>query len=82
MYISRLMDAFSCRLVMLDRLLGQQLLDFLDLEELQRRLDNAVEEEGEIDEEGETDHLQPLERLPAKAEGDNPDEEGTTRVNG
>jgi len=73
---------FSCRLVMLDGLLGQQLLNFLDLEELQRRLDNTVEEEGEVDEQGEANHLQPLECLPAKTEGDNPDEEGAARVNG
>jgi len=68
---------------MLHRLLGQQLLHLLlGLQELKGRLDDAVEQEGEVDEEGEAGHLQPLERLPAEAERDDPDEEGPAGVNG
>lgn len=68
---------------MLDGLLGKKLLDFLiDLEELEGRLDNAIEKEGEVDEEAETDDLQPLERLPAEAERNDPDEKGTAGVDG
>lgn len=68
---------------MLDRLLGQQLLDLLmGLEELERGLHDAVEQEGEVDEKSEADDLQPLERLPAEAQRDNPDEERSARVDG
>ena len=67
---------------MLDRLLGQQLLDLLDAEEGKGRLDDAVEQEGEVDEQHEAGDLQPLERLPAEAERDDPDEEGAARVDG
>lgn len=64
-------------------LLGQQLLDLLlGPQELKGRLDDAVEEEGEVDEQGEADDLQPLERLPAEAERDDPDEERPARVDG
>ena len=61
-------------LVVLDRILGQQLLDLVHLEKLKRRLHDAVEQKGEVDEQHETDNLQPLERLPAEAERDDPDE--------
>lgn len=65
------------------RLLGQQLLDLLlGPQELKGRLDDAVKEEGEVDEQGEADDLQPLERLPAEAERDDPDEEGPAGVDG
>jgi hypothetical protein len=67
----------------LNRLLRQQLLDLLlRLEAPERRPDDTVEEEGEVHEEGEADDLEPLERLPAEAEGDHPDEEGAARVDG
>lgn len=57
-------------------LLRQQLLDLLlGLEELKRRRDNAVEEEGEVYQQNEAQNLQPFERLPAKAERHDPDEE-------
>ena len=67
---------------MLDGLLGQQLLDLLDAEEGEGRLDDAVEQEGEVDKQHEAGDLQPLERLPAEAERDDPDEEGAARVDG
>jgi len=67
---------------MLNRLLGQKLLHLLlNLQELDRRLDDAVEQKGKVHEECETDDLEPLERLPAEAERDDPDEERTARVN-
>jgi hypothetical protein len=69
-------------LVMLNRLLREQLLDLLDAEELKRRLDDAVEQEGEVDEECKPGNLQPLECLPAQAERDDPDEQGAARVDG
>lgn len=68
---------------MLNRLLGKQLLDlFLGLEELERRLDDAVEQEGEVHQEHEAHHLEPLEGLPAEAQGHDPDEEGAAGVDG
>lgn len=68
---------------MLDRLLRQQLLDRLPrLEELERRLYQAVEQEGKVHQQGKSDYLQPLERLPAESERDDPDEQRTARVDG
>lgn len=68
---------------MLDRLLRQQLLNRLSrLEELERRLDQAVEQESKVHQQGEADHLQPLERLPSKAERHDPNEQRTAGVNG
>lgn len=65
----------------LHRFLGQQLLDlFIDLEEFERRLDDAVEEEGEVDQESETKHLQPFESLPAESERNYPDKEGPAGI--
>ncbi len=53
----------------------QQLLHLLaGLEELEGRLDDAVEEKREVDQEDEPHDLQRLERLPAQAEGHQPDE--------
>ena len=72
----------TTHLVMLDRLLGKQLLDLLDAEEGKGRLDDAVEQESKVDEQHEAGDLQPLERLPAEAERDDPDEEGAARVDG
>lgn len=67
----------------LDWLLGEELLDLvLGPEERERRLDEAVEQEGEVDEEHEPHDLEPLERLPAQAQGHDPDEEGAARVDG
>lgn len=44
---------------MFDRLLRQQLLDLFigDLQEVKGRLDNAVEQEGKVHKQGETDDL-------------------------
>jgi hypothetical protein len=67
---------------MLNRLFRQELLHLSHAEELERRLNDAVEEEGEVHQESETDNLQPLERLPAEAERDHPDEQGTAGVDG
>lgn len=44
-------------------------------ERLERRLDNAVEYKRGIHEHGETHNLEPLERLPAQAERNDPDKE-------
>lgn len=66
---------------MLNRLLRQQLVNLLvHTKCLERRLDNAIEEEGKVDQKGETDNLEPLERLPAQTEGDDPDEQCSTSV--
>lgn len=60
------LDYLGRYLIMLDRLLWQQFLNFLlRLEEGERGLDDAVEQEGEVDQHRETDDLQPLERFPA-----------------
>lgn len=68
---------------MLDRLLRQQLLELLlRLEEVEGRLDDAVEEEGEVDEQREAGDLQPLERLPPEAQRHDPDEQRPARVDG
>ena len=71
-------------LTVLNGLLGQELLDLFiwDSEELQRRLNDTVEQEGEVNKQGETDNLEPLESLPAQAKGDDPDEQGSASVNG
>lgn len=66
---------------MLDRLLGEQLLDLIDgLEELEGRLDDAVEQEGKVHQQREAEDLEPLERLPTQAEGHDPDEKGPASV--
>ena|SRR5690349_12426568 len=65
---------------MLNRLLRKQLLDLPDTEELKRRLNNAVEEESEVNEQGEAYNLQPLERLPAETERNDPNEEGSACI--
>lgn len=67
---------------MLNRLLRQQLLHLADAEELKRRLDDAVEEEGKVNEQTKADDLQPLECLPAETERDHPDEKRAARVDG
>lgn len=67
---------------MFNRLLRQQLLHLADAEEFERRLDDAVEQESKVDEQAEADDLEPLERLPAEAERDDPDEERAARVDG
>lgn len=69
---------------MLNGLLGQQLFDLglVNLEELEGRVDDAVEKKGKVDEQGKSEDLQPLECLPAQAEGDDPDEERAAGVNG
>lgn len=54
--------------MVLDWLLGQEFLNLINLEELKRRLDDAVEEEGEVNKQDKADDLQPLESLPAEAE--------------
>ena len=69
---------------MLDRLLGEEFLDlgFVGAEEGEGGADDAVEEEGEVDEEGEAGDLEPLEGLPAEPERHHPDEQGPARVDG
>lgn len=59
---------------MLHRLFGKQFLDLINgLKEGERRLDDAVEQEGEVHQQYKPGNLQPLERLPAQAERHNPD---------
>lgn len=66
---------------MLNRLLWEELLNLLlSPEEFKRRLDNAIEQEGEINQQNKPDDLQPLERFPAQTEGDDPDEEGPAGI--
>jgi hypothetical protein len=43
--------------------------------------DQIVEQKRAVHEQRKTEHLQPLERLPAKAKGDDPDKEGTAGIN-
>lgn len=66
---------------MLYGLFGQQFLHMLlGLQEFKGRGNDAVEEEGEVDQQDESDNLKPLERLPAKAERDDPNKECTASV--
>lgn len=66
---------------MLYGLLGQQLLHMLlGLEEFKGWGNDAIEEEGEVDQQDESDNLKPLERLPAEAERDDPNKERTASV--
>lgn len=68
---------------MLYGLFREELPDLLArLEKLERRLHDAVEEEGEVHQEGKAGDLQPLERLPLKTQRDDPNEEGPARVDG
>lgn len=68
---------------MLNGLLRQQFLHILfGLEEFKGRGNDAVEEEGEVHQQDESDNLKPLERLPAEAERDNPNKECTAGVDG
>ena len=68
---------------MLDRLLGEELLDFLaGAQEVEGRPDDAVEQEGEVDEQGEAGDLQPLEGLPAEPQRHDPDEQGPAGIDG
>lgn len=76
------LDSKVAVLVVLDWLLRKKFLDFFNLEELKWRLDDAVEQEGEVDEKGKTNNLEPLERLPPEAKRDNPNEQGTASVDG
>lgn len=63
-------------LAVLNRIMRQKGFGLLArAQELKRRLDDAVEKEGEVDEQGKAEDLQPLERLPAKAKRHNPDKE-------
>jgi hypothetical protein len=45
-----------------------------------RRVDNLIEQRRAPDQQRETEHLQPLERLPAQAQRDEPDEQRAARV--
>lgn len=68
---------------MLNRLFGQKPLNLFVLpEELERRLHDAVEQEGEVHQHGKANHLEPFETLPAQAEGHDPDDERPASVNG
>jgi hypothetical protein len=46
------------------------------------RPDQVIEQERSVDEQRKPEHLKPLECLPTKSKGHDPDEEGTTGVNG
>jgi hypothetical protein len=66
----------------LDGFLRQKLLNLFvwDLEEFERRLDNAIEQEGEVHKQSKADNLKPFEGLPAQSQRDNPDEQGSAGV--
>lgn len=49
---------------------------------LERRPDKVVEEEGSVDEQRESENLEPLECLPSKTQRDNPDEQCSASVDG
>jgi predicted CxxxxCH...CXXCH cytochrome family protein len=49
---------------------------------LHRRPDQVVEQERSVDKQRKTEHLQPLECLPAKSKGHDPDEKSAAGVNG
>ena len=82
--------ALSClhnpRLDVFDGPLGQELIHTGPLLPLpfqvglKRRAHDIVEEEGAINEHGKSEHLQPLESLPAQTKRDNPDEKGAASV--
>lgn len=72
----------ALNLVMLNWLLREKFLNLVHLEKLERRLNNPVEQERKVDEQDKANNLQPLERLPAKTERDNPDEQGAASVDG
>ena len=62
-------------LVVFNRLMRQERLRFLTrAEERKGGLDDAVEQEGEIDKEHKAEDLEPLKCLPAEAERHDPDE--------
>lgn len=66
----------------LNRLLGKKLFDLLlHPQEFKRGLDDAVEQEGEVHKQGESENLEPLERLPAQAKRNDPNEQSPASVN-
>lgn len=70
-------------LEVLDWLLGEQDLALAMASRqtsLERRPDDIVEQKSAVNEQGEADDLEPLERLPAEAKRDQPDKEGTGGV--
>ena len=70
-------------LIMFNWLFGQQLLHVLPWSEKgKRRLDDTVEEEGKVDQHGETNDLELLEGLPAQTERDDPDKQGPASIDG
>ena len=71
---ARYTESASPSSVMLNRVLWQQRLRLPLHTRLERRPDQVVEQERSVYKEGKTQHLEPLESLPAQAERHNPDE--------
>lgn len=67
-------------LQVLDRILGQEGLGLPLNAALQRRPNQVVEHKRAIHKQCETQHLEPLESLPAKPERHDPDEQSTAGV--
>lgn len=69
-------------LLVLNWLFRKKLLDLLiHPQAFKRGLDDAVEQKGEVHKQGESHNLEPLERLPSQAKGDNPNEQSSASVN-
>lgn len=68
---------------MLDRFFRKKLLSFcVGAQKFKRWLHEAIEQKGRINQQSKSGNLQPLERFPAKAERNDPDEERSASVNG
>ena len=67
---------------MLNRFLRQKLLVIPDNATLKWWTDQSIEKEGSIDQQSETEDLQPLERFPSQEEGDDPDEQCSAGIDG
>jgi hypothetical protein len=76
MHMYTLLQAtYARQSVMLNRILHQQRLRVPLHARLQRRPNQVVEQERAIHQQRKSTNLQPLERLPAEAKRDDPDEE-------
>jgi hypothetical protein len=65
---------------MLNGFFRQKLLRISNDPAFQRRSNESVEQKSSVDQEQETEDLQPFEGFPAEKEGDYPDKQGSTGV--